>query len=123
MKITILKKLGLAIPSFFCLFYSKILKYSPYPSFSKFSLGTNLKAAPFMQYLSPPNSCGPSGKTWPRWLSAFLLLTSVLTMPWDRSSFSFISVPSTGFEKLGQPHPALNLSLLEKSGSPDTLST
>jgi hypothetical protein len=37
----------------------------------------NLKKAEFMQYLNPPLSRDPAGKTWPRWLSPCLERTSV----------------------------------------------
>ena len=41
-----------------------------WPSFSISSFGINLRLAPFIQYLKPPISFGPSVNTWPRWLSA-----------------------------------------------------
>ena len=91
------------------------IKY-PYPCTPISSFGTNLSAAPFMQYLSPPLSLGPSSNTCPKCESDIAVLTSVRTMPCDRSDFSAIRLASIGFVKLGQPQPASNLSYELKSG-------
>jgi len=63
----------------------KNIVYFPYPSFSKSSFGINLRADEFMQYLKPVGG-GPSLNTCPRWESAFLLRTSVLTVKMPLSS-------------------------------------
>jgi hypothetical protein len=83
----------------------------------------NLKEAEFMQYLNPPLSRGPSGKTWPRWLSPCLERTSVRVMPCELSTFSTTFAASRGRVKLGHPVPLSNLSKDAKSGSPETTST
>ena len=72
-----------------------------------------------MQYLNPPLSRGPSGKTWPRWLSPCLERTSVRVMPCELSTFSTTFAASRGRVKLGHPVPLSNLSKDAKSGSPD----
>ena len=75
-----------------------------------------------MQYLNPPLSRGPSGKTWPRWLSPCLERTSVRVMPWELSTFTTTFAASRGRVKLGHPVPLSNLSKDAKSGSPETTS-
>src|SRR3990172_8893882 len=102
--------------------YLKRVLYFSYPSFSRSSLGMNLSAAEFMQYLSPVGF-GPSLKTCPRWESACLLRTSVLLMNNPLSSLSTILSGSSGFVKLGQPVPESYLSRELKRGSPETMST
>lgn len=47
----------------------------------------NLILALFIQYLTPPFYFGPSSNIWPRWLSHWLHLTSVLTIPYVLSYF------------------------------------
>src|SRR3954462_2747268 len=47
----------------------------------------NLNEAEFMQYLNPPLSKAPSGKTWPRWLSPRLERTSVSVYACELSPF------------------------------------
>ena len=73
-----------------------------------------------MQYLSPPDSAGPSSNTCPRWESPSWLRTSMRFMPWLLSSCCVMASGSTGFVKLGQPQPESNLSAEVKSGSPVT---
>jgi len=85
--------------------------------------GTNLRAAEFIQYLSPPLSLGPSGKTCPRCESLDSLLTSVLLEKSQLSSYSAIFSSEIGFVKLGQPVPESNLSCELKSGVPSITST
>ena len=94
----------------------------PVPFFFRSSFEINLRAAEFMQYLSPVG-LGPSLNTWPRWESACLLLISVLVVKKLLSSFSTIFPGSNGLVKLGQPVPDSNLSREEKSGSLETMST
>jgi hypothetical protein len=62
-------------------------------------------------------SRGPSGKTWPRWLSPCLERTSVRAMPCELSTFSTTFAASRGRVKLGHPVPLSNLSKDAKSGS------
>jgi hypothetical protein len=102
--------------------FAKSFAYFPYPSFSRSSLGMNFNDAEFMQYRSPVGK-GPSLKTWPRWESPCLLLTSVLLAKKLRSSFSTIFPDSRGLVKLGHPVPESYLSRELKSGSPETIST
>ena len=59
--------------------YSNIFTNSGYPSFSKSSFLINLIDALLIQYLSPPDSVGPSGKTCPKCAFPTLLLTSILS--------------------------------------------
>src|SRR5689334_15677269 len=80
-------------------------------------------AAEFMQYRRPPLSRGPSGNTWPRWLSPCLERTSVRAMPCVRSTCSTMLAASMGRVKLGQPVPLSNLSKEANRGSPETTST
>src|SRR3546814_8388922 len=81
------------------------------------------RAAELMQKRSPPRSCGPSGNTWPRWLSPCAERTSVRTMPCELSCNSFTLAGTIGLVKLGQPQPDSNLSEEANSGSPETMST
>ena len=53
-----------------------------------------------------PFLLGPSLKTCPRWASQLEHFTSVLTIPNELSSNSFIELLSLGIKKLGQPQPA-----------------
>ena len=62
-------------------------------------------AAEFIQYLKPVG-WGPSLKTCPRWASQLEHFTSVLTIPNELSSNSFIELLLLGIKKLGQPQPA-----------------
>lgn len=101
--------------------YLKRVLYRPYPSFSRSSLGMNLSAAEFMQYLSPVGF-GPSLNRCPRWESACLLLTSVLAVKRPLSSRSTMFPGSSGLVKLGHPVPESYLSVELKSGSPETMS-
>ena len=63
------------------------------------------------------------GKTWPRWLSPWVDLTSVLFIPWEVSRNSFMFAETIGLVKLGHPQPDSNLSDDAKRGSPETMST
>ena len=53
----------------------------------------------------PPRSAGPFGKTWPRWLSPWVDLTSVLIIPWEVSRNSLMFAETIGVVKLGHPQP------------------
>src|SRR4030067_2758521 len=79
--------------------------------------------AELMQKRRPPLSFGPSGKTWPRWLSPCAERTSVRVMPNCRSDFSLTLSDISGLVKLGQPEPESNLSSELKSGSPPAVAT
>ena len=81
------------------------------------------RAAELMQYRSPPWSAGPSGNTWPRWLSPWADRTSVRIMPRPMSLFSTTLRGSIGTVKLGQPDRLSYLFTEANSGSPDTMST
>ena len=61
--------------------------------------------AEFMQYLIPVLSRGPSSKTWPRWASQLLHLTSVLTIPKEVSLIFLILASLSSSKKAGHPHP------------------
>src|SRR3546814_18603052 len=63
-----------------------------------------------MQYRRPPRAGGPSGNTWPRWLSPWVERTSVLIIPCAVSRNSRTWADSIGLVKLGQPQWASNLS-------------
>src|SRR5699024_2782487 len=76
-----------------------------------------------MQYLKPPSSSGPSGKTWPRCESEVSLRTSVRRMPNDVSTCSDTSSSDSERAKLGQPHEVSNLSFDVNCGLPLSLST
>src|SRR5699024_12702682 len=102
---------------------SRRLTYSPLPCFSRSCLGIKSSAAELMQYLKPPSSCGPSGKTWPRCESEVSLRTSVRRMPNDVSTCSDTSSSDSERAKLGQPHEESNLSFDVNSGLPLSLST
>lgn len=83
----------------------------------------NFKDAEFIQYLFPPFSIGPSSKTCPKWDLAILLLSSVLTIPWEVSLVSSITSSLIVFVNEGQPQPESNLSKDVKRGSPLIIST
>src|SRR5690606_6690575 len=68
------------------------------------SAGSSSREAEFMQKRSPVG-WGPSGNRWPRWASQRAQLTSVRTMPWLRSSFSFTRSSAIGFQNDGHPDP------------------
>src|SRR5450755_3797012 len=61
-----------------------------------------------MQYRWPVG-CGPSSKTWPRWLPQFAHKTSVRFMPRLLSSRAMTFPCAAISEKLGQPQPESNL--------------
>jgi hypothetical protein len=68
-----------------------------------------------MQYRNPVGG-GPSSKTWPRWLSACLLRTSVRTEKNRvRSSLLTIFSGTRGLLKLGQPVPESNNTVSTRS--------
>ncbi len=75
-----------------------------------------------MQYLIPVG-CGPSGKTCPRCASHFEHTTSVLIIPWERSSFSETFSGATGSRKLGHPVPESNFAEKRKSSCPQQTHT
>src|SRR5262249_51562714 len=63
-----------------------------------------------------PVGAGPSLKTWPRWASQRAQRISVRTMPWLVSVSVATFSSATGWKKLGQPVPELNLPCDENSG-------
>ena len=77
----------------------------------------NASETEFRQWRSPVGG-GPSGKTWPRWLSQRAQTISVRTMPWLVSRMRRRWRSSYGAKKLGQPVPESNLALERNSGSP-----
>ena len=89
----------------------KSFKNNSYPSFFISSFGIKRNAALLMQYRKPPFSMGPSVNTWPKWAFPHLLLTSVRIILWLKSSYSWSTLGSIGFVKLGQPQPDWNLSV------------
>src|SRR4051812_49280715 len=62
-----------------------------------------------MQKRWPPRSRGPSSKRWPRWPPQRAQVTSVRTIPCERSSCSSTASAIAGSVKLGQPDPESNL--------------
>src|SRR3954470_5058520 len=82
-----------------------------------FSFSTNFSDSELTQNRSPVG-LGPSLKTCPRWPSQRAHRISVRSMPWVRSTCSITFSFATGWKKLGQPVPELNLESDENSGSP-----
>jgi hypothetical protein len=66
------------------------------------------------QYRWPVVSCGPSGKTCPKWPPQLVQVISVLTIPCAVSSV-YVTIPSRAWSKLGQPHPLSYLRLDENN--------
>ena len=60
------------------------------------SLGTKSKATLLMQYLNPVGG-GPSSKTCPRWPPQALQTTSILRMPWLKSTRSSMPLAPAGW--------------------------
>ena len=71
-----------------------------------------------MQYRMPPASRGPSSNTWPRWPPQLRQITSVRSMPHERSSRSSTASATAGSVKLGQPVPESNFVSDENSSAP-----
>ena len=78
---------------------------------------TKDSAAEFMQYRRPVG-LGPSSKTWPKWASQRLQVTSTRIPIRPRSPKREIASSSAGCQKLGQPVPESNLVLESNSSCP-----